>query len=100
LQREGTLAELDQAWQAIHAARLDQITTTRLEAEVLEKALAQLHDNRGRAVGMFDGQPATERNLRPKLERVYRDLAIWTRDDDERRRLITQADSTRRWSLL
>ena len=33
-------------------------------------------------------------------EKVYRDLAMWSRDDEERRRLITQADQTRRWSLL
>ncbi len=100
LQREGTLADLDQAWQAIHAAKLDQITTTSLEAEVLEKALATLRENRGRATGVFDGQPATEKNLRPKLERAYRDLAAWTRDDEERRSLIAKADLTRRWSLL
>ncbi|WIY81973.1 tetratricopeptide repeat protein [Propionimicrobium sp. PCR01-08-3] len=100
LQRDGNLADLDQAWQAIQAAKLDQITATTLQAEVLEKVVRLVHAAHGRPVGPFDGQPATERNLRPKLERAYRDLATWTRDDDERRRLITQADSTRRWSLL
>ncbi len=100
LKRNASMADLASAWQALHAAGLDQISTATLEIELLENALRLLRDNKATGNVILGGEPATERNLRPKLERAYRDLAMWSRDDDERRRLISQADSTRRWSLL
>ena len=100
LRSDGNLNELAEAWNAAHAAGLDAITTAYLEVDILEAALRVVQANKGGPRGMFDGQPGTERNLRPKLEKAYRDLAMWSRDDDERNRLLTQADSTRRWSLL
>lgn len=102
LRSQSGLAELSSAMDATHAAGLDAITTATLEVEILEAALRQVQAARsgGQRTATFDGQPATERNLRPKLERAYRDLAMWSRDDDERNRLLTRADSTRRWSLL
>ncbi len=96
----GSMGDLAAAWDSIHAASLDPISSANLEVEVLENALRLVRQNKANSNFRFAGEPATERNLRPKLEKVYRDLAMWERDDDERRRLLTQADATRRWSLL
>ena len=101
LQRDGgSMSDLASAWESIHEASLDPISAANLEVEVLEHALQLVKQNKASSNFLFAGEPATERNLRPKLEKVYRDLAMWSRDDEERRRLITQADQTRRWSLL
>lgn len=100
LKRDGSMAELASAWNAIQSAGLDPISTARIEIEVLENALRLARAQKSSGQVLFGGEPAIERNLRPKLEKAYQDLAMWSRDDEERRRLITQADSTRRWSLL
>ncbi|MGI5950260.1 MAG: tetratricopeptide repeat protein [Brooklawnia sp.] len=100
LKRDGSLADLASAWDSVRAAALDPITTATLEVEILENALRKVRQSKSVGRVKFAGEPATEKNLRPRLEKVYRDLAMWSRDDDERRRLISQADQTRRWSLL
>jgi serine/threonine-protein kinase PknG len=96
----GSMSDLASAWDSINEASLDPISAANLQVEVLENALQLVKQNKASANFLFAGEPATERNLRPKLEKVYRDLAMWSRDDEDRRRLITRADQTRRWSLL
>ncbi len=95
-----SLADLGAALDAVAAAKLDAPTYARYSVEILSRALEAVRGSKGASGVIIGGQPASDKALRPQLERAYRDLAAYTNDAAERARLIEQANATRRWSIL
>jgi len=99
-------AEVRVAGSRLEALGLDAERRERLEAEVLEAALATLRSNgsgRSGANGQADqilGLELTERQLRVGLERTYRALAHLTQNRADRIALVDRANTVRPRTLL
>ncbi len=91
-------ADVREAGSRLEALGLDAERRERLEAEVLEAALATLRAN-GTA-GQILGRQLTERQLRIGLERSYRALAHLAEDAADRIALVDRANSVRPRTLL
>jgi serine/threonine-protein kinase PknG len=102
------LASVSEAGARLAALGLDAERRERLEAEVLEAALACVQSGGGpgangaamAAGGTVMGVRLTERDLRIGLERVYRTLAHLAADGAHRVALVRQANRVRPWTLL
>jgi serine/threonine-protein kinase PknG len=104
-------ADVREAGSRLEALGLDAERRERLEAEVLEAALATLRssgDRRsgnggngaGRTPGQILGLALTERQLRTGLERTYRALAHLTENAPDRIALVDRANAVRPRTLL
>lgn len=100
LRRGSSLSDLDKSYRALPKAGLDARTQAMMKIEILTKVQKMIRSRKASSRDRFDGQLCTMRNLRPKLEDSYNELAKWTDDPKDRRRLLSKADSIRRWSLL
>ena len=88
------------AWEAITAAQLDQQDTANYQAKILSRALPVLKKHPEAKQYQFGNIPFTDAAIRSQLESTYRQLANYQEDAAEHNRLIEQANTTRKWSLL
>jgi serine/threonine-protein kinase PknG len=102
-------ADVREAGSRLEALGLDAERRERLEAEVLEAALATLRSGANGArtanggagpAGQILGLQLTERQLRIGLERTYRALAHLTENASDRIALVDRANSVRPRTLL
>jgi serine/threonine-protein kinase PknG len=92
LSREALLA----AAKRLDHARIDGELRRRLVAEVLEAGLAWVGTGRREHPGDdLIGTPLTQRGLRLRLERTYRELAWLATDTDARHALVDKANAVR-----
>jgi serine/threonine-protein kinase PknG len=105
-QRAGLLAgsnrgldSLAAAMQSIERVTIDPLDRARLTANVLDVALRRVLKDGADDKLVIAGRTATEPHLRDGLESAYRQLAQMTDDDEERVRLVDQANRVRRWTL-
>jgi serine/threonine-protein kinase PknG len=77
-------------------SRVDGELRSRLEIELLEAALAWVRAGRtARPDARLIGAPLTEKGLRRKLERTYRELARLAKDADGKHALVAKANAVR-----
>lgn len=93
------LASLADAMSSIERVTIDPLDRARLTANVLDVALRRVLADGPDETLRIAGRTATEPHLRDGLESAYRQLAQMTTDDDERVRLVDQANRVRRWTL-
>lgn len=96
------LAEITQASATVEHLSLDGAQRAGLVRDLLQAALALLHSGRVQpdAQVQVAGEPLSERRLRLGLERAYRVLARLAPTDEERIRLVDQANQVRPRTLL
>lgn len=95
----GGLPALAAALESIDNLTIDPVDRSRFRVDVLEAALSVVTTQGADPTVSLAGHPASEPALRDGLESAYRDLATHAPSQQERVRLVDQANSVRRWTL-
>ncbi len=96
---DGGLPVLAEAMNSITGVRLDPTEQAELTAQILERALATVTAKGPQSQLRIGTYPADNNSLRDGLETAYRTMAQASDDEQERYRLVDQANRVRRWTL-
>ncbi|NMM23348.1 MAG: protein kinase [Phycicoccus sp.] len=104
-QRAGQLAAsgrglpaLSEAMNSIDSLTIDAKDRATLSAAVLDAALHEVRAKGAHPEILIAGLPAAEPSLRIGLEAVYRELATYAKDREEKVHLVDMANSVRGWT--